>query len=336
MGETEIKARKYTAAISYAATVQADCVGGGANMEICQPKAQAAFEKLTFGYEQKYIQDSITALANAKTSGKATRIKTLKSITSIVTYNEACTVSKSEAVRKTIFKSFSPLGGTPTHSTVDASSSSPGKCQLVVSTEFPSEETDEKVKGFAEQSKSTFSVSSNTVSTRRRLATVESSTSVTVIEVDPDNVIEKDATRTTSIVDKIIKALQELGAGIVVLIVLLVLAVVGGLYYNYCYRKNRPQRRLGAKNTKKLRNDPNMVELTGLAPVSQGVIGATYATTNPLSPHAARTQPPPPPQNVSGRGNLISASNAVSNPLFSNSRANPMYNPNRGENRVIM
>ena len=343
--QTEIKARKYMAAISYAATVQADCVGGGANMEICQPKAKAAFEKLAFGYEQKYIQDSINALAKAKNDGKLTRIKTLKSITSVVTYNEACTASKSEAVKKTVFKSFSPLGGTPTDSIVEASLSSPGSCQLVVSTEFPSTVSDENVKYYAEQSPSTFSVSSNMVSTRRRLATVESSTSVTVIEVDPGNIIEKDATRTTSIVDNIIKALQELGAGIVVLIVLLVLAVVGGLYYNFVYRKKRPRKRLGAKNTKKLRNDPNMVEMTG-------VIGAAYATPNPLSPHATHTRPASPPHDVSRDGNTISASNAVSNPLFSNSRANPMhkpndtpfsnsranpmYNPNRGENRAIL
>ena len=81
---------------------------------------------------------------------------------------------------------------------------------------------------------------------------------------------------------------------------LLVLAVVGGLYYNFVYRKKRPRKRLGAKNTKKLRNDPNMVEMTG-------VIGAAYATPNPLSPHATHTRPASPPHDVSRDGNTISA-----------------------------
>ena len=198
--QKEMSARKFSAAISSAASAKADCKIAGIAEDSCVTAAKEAFKKLSVGVEKhRRIMEAVGALAKAKENGVVTSMKKIQELTTIAAYNGQCSPATSEHITREVFAGMAALTttvagvGGPLKSLLYTSEEKNGKCECVIFTEFGKDTGLEQVDAYAMGFQPTF-----TVSQRRRLMTVESSTTTTVGEVDPNNAIVPSSSDSSS------------------------------------------------------------------------------------------------------------------------------------------
>ena len=162
--------------------------------------AKEAFKKLSVGVEKhRRIMEAVGALAKAKENGVVTSMKKIQELTTIAAYNGQCSPATSEHITREVFAGMVALTttvagvGEPLKSLLYTSEEKNGKCECVIFTEFGKDTGLEQVDAYAMGFQPTF-----TVSQRRRLMTVESSTTTTVGEVDPNNAIVPSSSDSSS------------------------------------------------------------------------------------------------------------------------------------------
>jgi len=180
--QNEVGARKFAAAISSAASAQADCMAAGETDDNCAITAKDAFQKLSGVGNNPGLIKAIDTLAKAKESGVVTEIKKIKELTTVAVYSGQCISTVSENIKKKTFDNLKALSsGKVSKSKVYACEGKNGKCECIIFTKFSEDTSMEDIDGYAKNSQPTF-----TLSGRRRLTSVESSTTTSVAEIDPN------------------------------------------------------------------------------------------------------------------------------------------------------